>query len=84
VNKERPRRRLRQFLRVDDEHARRPRRRSLARRDHEPPEVADEDIVRGVWGDDAVDAWAGGWPESLRNRYADCGCSLPPLPRREN
>ncbi len=53
--RERPRKRLRSWLRLDDEQQRPKRRRSTARRDQSPPEVTDEDIVRGVWGDEWID-----------------------------
>lgn len=75
---QRPRRRLRSFLRLDDELQRPKRRRSTARRDQSP------DPVEEYGGEELVDEWAGGWPESLRNRYAEWGCPLPPLPKREN
>ncbi len=74
--RERPRRRLRTFLRLDDEQQRPKRRRSTARREPAP------DPVEEYSGEELLDAWAGGWPESLRTRYAEWGCPLPPLPKR--
>jgi hypothetical protein len=79
TNNKRPRTRLRTFLRLDDDQQWPRRRRSTARREQEPQPDIDE-----YTGEQLLDDWAGGWPESLRNRYADWGCSLPPLPKRRD
>ena len=76
---QRPRRRLRTFLRLDDEQQRPKRRRPAARRDQEPQFDPAEEYT----GEELIDQWAGGWPESARSRYAAWGCGLPPLPKRE-
>ena len=79
TNTKRPRTRLRTFLRLDDEQGRPRRRRSTARRDQSPPDPVEE-----YSGEELIDEWAGGWPESARSRYAAWGCPLPPLPKRRD